>query len=335
MIVLGIETSCDETASAVYDDGTLLSNVISSQEIHKKYGGVVPELASRAHQRLIVPVVEQSLRKAKLKKNQIEGISVTVGPGLVGSLLVGISFTKALALGLGISFIGVNHLEAHLWSWKIGNLSRGKPFIGLVISGGHCILTCVERFGKYQFLGSTKDDAPGEAFDKVAKLLNLGYPGGPVIDRISKKGNRNFVRFPRPGIKSNGYDFSFSGLKTAVLYYLRKHKKTYIEKHIADICASFQQSIIDVLIKKSFDAACSKRVDMIAVTGGVAANSSLQKAFRDRGEKEGIEIIIPEPVYCTDNAAMIAQLGCWKLRNGEKSDFSITALPSYPFPCSI
>ena len=331
MIVLGIETSCDETASAVYEDDSLLSNIISSQEIHEKFGGVVPELASRAHLRLIIPVIEKALKKANIKKEQIDGIAVTIGPGLAGSLLVGLSFAKSMAIGLNVPFVGINHLEAHLWSWKIEDKREIKPFISLIVSGGHCILTYVKAPGEYEILGSTRDDAPGEAFDKVAKLLNLGYPGGPIIDKLSENGDREFVKFPRPEIKKKKYDFSFSGLKTAVLYYVRQKKDSFIQKHIADISASFQQSIIDVLIHKTFKAAYDKKVEIITVTGGVAANSSLKKAFKGKGEREGFEIIIPEPVNCTDNAAMVAQLGYWKLRRGEKSDLSLTVFPSYPF----
>jgi len=332
MNILGIETSCDETAAAVYRDNSLLSNIIASQDVHKDFGGVVPELASRAHQKLIVPVIEQSLKEAKIKKEQIDGIAVTAGPGLAGSLLVGLSFAKSMALGLGVPLIGINHLEAHLWSWKIGTQEEIDSFMSLTVSGGHCLLSHVKGQGEYELMGSTHDDAPGEAFDKVAKLLNLGYPGGPVIDGLSKEGNSSFVKFPRPEIRKNNYDFSFSGLKTAVLYYVRQKSEKYVRNHIADISASFQQAVVDVLVHKTFKAVHDKKVDTITVTGGVAANSLLKNTFKERGKREGFRIIIPDPVNCTDNAAMVAQLGFWKLRRGERSDLSISALPSYPFP---
>jgi len=235
-----------------------------------------------------------------------------------------------MSLGLNIPFIGINHLEAHLWSWRIGYKKTLEPFVSLIVSGGHCILTYVISLESYEVLGNTKDDAPGEAFDKIAKLLNLGYPGGPVIDKLARGGDPQFVKFPRPAIKNKGYDFSFSGLKTAVLYYVREKKEHYIQKHLADICASFQEAIIDVLVNKTFRAAFERKVETITVTGGVAANSVLKKRFLERGKREGFRVIIPEPVHCTDNGAMVAQLGSWKLQRGEKSDLSLSALPSYP-----
>ena len=322
MIVLGIETSCDETAAAVYRPHELLSNIISSQTIHQQYGGVVPELASREHIRLILPIIKQSLIDAKLGLIDLDGIAVTYGPGLAGSLLVGINTAKALAFVLKIPFIGVNHIEGHIFAINLTE-QINPPFISLVISGGHSQLVLVEDFGKYEILGKTLDDAAGEAFDKVAKMLGLGYPGGPVIDKISKNGDEKYVNFPRALLKRNDFNFSFSGLKTAVLYYLRSLTDQQRKKHVADIAASFQAALVEVLIKKTIAAAKEKKIKNVVLAGGVARNSYLRESFQKLAKKENLKIYIPEPILCTDNAAMIALVGYRKLKQGLRSEFDL------------
>lgn len=316
MLILGIDTSCDETAAAVVIDGkTILSNVVSSQvDIHKRYGGVVPELASRSHIETISPIVEKALGDAKIEVADLSAIAVTKGPGLVGSLLVGVSFAKALSYSAGIPLVGVNHIEGHIASIFL-EVKVSFPFISLVVSGGHTVLYYVKNFGEYEELGRTRDDAAGEAFDKVAKILNLGYPGGPIIDQISLKGNPHAVKFPRPYLP-NSFDFSFSGLKTAVVNYMRDieklghfPRKKEKEIGIADIAASFQQAVIDVLVYKALKAADKKNVRRIVLSGGVAANSGLRREITEKAKDKGLEVFIPRPDLCTDNAAMIAAIG--------------------------
>ena len=316
MLILGIDTSCDEAAAAIVINGkTILSNIVSSQvDIHKRYGGVVPELASRSHIETISPIVEKALGDAKIKVADLSAIGVTKGPGLVGSLLVGVSFAKALSYSTGIPLVGVNHIEGHIAAIFV-EVKVSFPFISLVVSGGHTVLYYVKNFGEYEELGRTRDDAAGEAFDKVAKILNLGYPGGPIIDQISLEGNPHAVKFPRPYLP-NSFDFSFSGLKTAVVNYMRDieklghfPRKKEKEIGIADIAASFQQAVIDVLIYKVLKGAERKNVKRIVLSGGVAANSSLRREITEKAKDKGLKVFIPRPDLCTDNAAMIAAIG--------------------------
>ncbi len=339
MIVFGIETSCDETSAAVLKDGKLLSSVVSTQYFHSKYGGVVPELASRAHQRIIINVVDEALKSAGIKKEDISGIAVTYGPGLIGSLLVGVSFAKAMAFGLRVPLVGVNHIEGHIFSTFLSDEHPDFPFISLVVSGGHTMLVLVEDFFKLKLLGQTRDDAVGEAFDKVAKLLGLGYPGGPIIDKLAREGDPDFVRFPKPipsknkNSNENIYEFSFSGIKTAVLYYLKKidfqnlpeEKKSEIVKNV---CASFQRVVVDALVEQMMQAVKDFKVKNIAIAGGVAANSELRERMKEVAESEGLKLYIPDLAYCTDNAAMIAFIGYVKLKNGIKNDFDLTPIPN-------
>ena len=336
MIILGIETSCDETSAAVMVDGVLKSNIISSQFVHRKYGGVVPELASRAHQQLIVPVVEEALRRAGIGKEQLDGVAVTYGPGLAGALLVGLNFAKALAYGLGVPFVGVHHMEAHIYANFIEEPKPKFPFLCLVVSGGHTQLILVKDVFHHELLGETRDDAAGEAFDKVAKMLGLGFPGGPAIDRLAAHGDLNFVKFPRSFLERETFDFSFSGIKTAVLYWLRDHPQppvageplTRSTRLLADLCASFQAAVVDVLAEKTFRAAEQFRVSDIAVAGGVSANSELRRRMKSSAEERGYRLSIPKTEYCTDNGAMIALVGSLRLNAGMKSDFELNVVPN-------
>lgn len=329
MNVLGIETSCDETAAAVYSPAGILSNVIASQTIHYDYGGVVPELASREHIRLILPIIKTSLTEANLSLNQINGIAVTYGPGLVGSLLVGLNTAKALAYALNLPWVGINHIEGHFFSVYLNHPKLEPPFIGLIVSGGHTQLVYVERLGRYEILGRTLDDAAGEAFDKVAKMLELGYPGGPIIDKLASQGNENYVRFPRSIMKKNefNFNFSFSGLKTAVLYHVKQLSTEEKQKHVADIAASFQAALVEVLVEKTLAAARAKQANDVVLSGGVARNKYLRKIFQQRAASENFRIYIPDPILCTDNAAMIAWLGYQKLQQGIRSDYSLAPAP--------
>ena len=334
MIVLGIETSCDETSAAVLADGKAVSNVISSQLIHSAYGGVVPELASRAHQRLIIPVVEEALASGGIKKEEIDGIAATQGPGLVGALLVGLSFGKALAFGLGIPFTAVNHMEGHLYSVFLEEDVPAYPFLALVVSGGHTMLVHVEAPFRHNVLGETRDDAAGEAFDKVAKMLGLGYPGGPAIDRLGAGGNPGAIRFPRSFLEEGTLDFSFSGIKTSVLYYLRREglgesgaaRALLDGKRMADICASFQAAIVEVLVARTIRAALRQGVTDIALVGGVSANSSLRRTLRDEAGKHGCRVFTPRSEYCMDNGAMIAYVGWMRLARGLTSAYGTPAV---------
>lgn len=330
MNVLGIETSCDETSAAVVRDGTVLSNVISSQLVHARYGGVVPELASRAHQRLIIEVVDRALGDAGLARNDLHGIAATQGPGLVGALLVGLSFGKAVAYGLRIPFLGVNHMEGHLYSGFLSRDEPGFPFVCLIVSGGHTTLVLVEEPFVHRLLGQTRDDAAGEAFDKVAKMLGLGYPGGPAIDRTASEGDPAAIDFPRAYLERASFDFSFSGVKTAVLYYLRHRALpagTQPEgRHLADVCASFQAAVLDVLIDKTMRAARACAVRDITVGGGVSANSELRRRMREEAGREGKRVFFPPLEYCMDNGAMIAYVGWMRLMRGETSPLSLEAV---------
>jgi N6-L-threonylcarbamoyladenine synthase len=336
MLILGIETSCDETAASVVQDGKrILSNVVYSQMVHNKYWGVVPELASREHMKTIVPVVKIALSEgsrfagdeAKIKLKEIEGVAVTYGPGLVGSLLIGLSFAKGLSYSLGVPFIGINHIEGHIFANFLENSDLKPPFICLVISGGHSNLIYVKDKGEYQLLGRTRDDAAGEAFDKVAKVLNLGYPGGPMIDKLSKEGRPDFVRFPRAYLEEESFDFSFSGLKTAVAIYVSKLSMEELERHKIDIAKSFQEAIVDVLVEKGIKASLLKKVKSIALAGGVARNSRLRERLEIEASKYDLNVFYPSPILCTDNAAMIAAAGDFHLSRGERSNLDLNAIP--------
>ena len=327
MLVLGIETSCDETAASVVWDGEkILSNVVYSQMVHKEYGGVVPELASREHIKTIVPVVETALKDARISLKEVEGIAVTYGPGLVGSLLIGLSFAKSVAYSLNIPFIGINHIEGHIFANFLEHSNLKPPFMCLVISGGHSDLVLVKDKGEYEKLGQTRDDAPGEAFDKVAKLLEIGYPGGPLIDKLSEKGNPNFFKFPRAYLEQS-FDFSFSGIKTAVALYVAKKSSKEIKEQKKDTVASFQEAVVDVLVEKVIKAALFKDVKKIALAGGVASNSRLREKLKIRSAEQSLEVFFPLLSLCTDNAAMIAAAGDFWLSRGERSGLDLNAVP--------
>ena len=335
MLVLAIETSCDDTGAAVILDGRkILSNIVSSQiAIHQKYGGVVPELASRRHIESIVPIVTEALETAKVKVKDINGIAVTQGPGLVGSLLVGLSFAKSLAFATGLPFVGVNHIEAHLSAIFLEENPPRFPFIGLVVSGGHTSLFRVDGFGKYKRLGQTRDDAAGEAFDKVAKLLRLGYPGGPIIDELSKSGNPKAIRFPRASLGKNSLDFSFSGLKTAVVNYVKSNPEPtrgYSEDLVRDIVSSFQEAVVDVLVKKTLQAAQQQGLRKVVLSGGVAANQHLREKIKEEASREKVKVYIPPPSFCTDNAAMVGVVGYEYLKRGIRSPLSLNAFSNLP-----
>ncbi len=320
-LILGIESSCDDTSAAVTEDTKILANIVAGQEVHKNYGGVVPELASRAHQQNIIPVIDQALKQAKIKKNQLDAVAFTRGPGLLGSLLVGTSFAKAFALAAEIPIIEVDHLQAHILAHFItGDANQkvpGFPFICLTVSGGHTQIIKVDDPHTFTLLGQTIDDAAGEAFDKAAKIMGLPYPGGPYIDKLAGEGNPQAYKFPRPRIK--GLDYSFSGLKTSFLYTVRdklREDASFIEKEKANLAASIQFTIIDVLLDKLTQAAEMTGISDIALAGGVSANSGLRKALKVKGEKAGWNIFIPGYEFTTDNAAMIAIAGYFKyLRN--------------------
>ncbi len=330
MRILAIETSCDDTGAAVLLNGRkILSNVVSSQvAVHQKYGGVVPELASRKHIEMIVPIVTEALEKAELTLQEVDGIAVTQGPGLVGSLLVGLSFAKSLAFVTGVPWVGVNHIEAHLSAIFLEEKPPRFPFIGLVVSGGHTSLFRVEGFGKYHLLGQTRDDAAGEAFDKVAKLLGLGYPGGPIIDELSLTGNSKAIRFPRASLGKDTFDFSFSGVKTAVVNFVKTHPapaRGYQEEMVRDIASSFQEAVVDVLVKKTFQAAKHEGLKRVVLSGGVAANRLLRKRMTEEASEEKLRVYLPSPQFCTDNAAMVGVVGCEYLKRGLRSPWSLNA----------
>ena len=329
MIVLGIESSCDETAAAVISNGKMLSNVIASQvAVHSPYGGVVPEIASRKHIEAINPVIKQALTDANVTLSDIEGIAVTRGPGLIGSLLIGLSAAKALAYALNITFVGVNHIEGHIAAAFLAEKVPSFPFIALVVSGGHTNIYQVKNYHNFQLLGQTRDDAAGEAFDKGAKLLDLGYPGGVVIDRIAKSGNTKAVVFPRA--MKDSPDFSFSGLKTSLLTMLKKRGRDFTAEELPDIVASYQEAIVDVLVEKTIKAAKDNGMNRIVVCGGVAANSRLRERFSAEISAQNIELFIPPVILCTDNAAMIAAIGEIMLKNNHRDSLDLNAVSRWP-----
>lgn len=327
MLILGIETSCDETAVAVVEKGRkIYSNLVASQvDLHREFYGVVPEVASRRHLEVIMPLLNQALKEAKISLKDLNAVAVTIGPGLLGSLLVGVTVAKGIALSLGVPFIGINHLEAHLYAGFLQNSSLYPPFVGLVISGGHTELVYLSEKGEYELLGSTRDDAVGEAFDKVARVLNLGYPGGPVIEKIAKKGDPSKVKFPLPHFKEEEtLDFSFSGLKTAVIYKVKNFKKKKLQIPVEDIAAGFQLQVAKIITDRIAKAAALKKVKNVIVGGGVASNMFIKDFLL---EKLGgnLNILIPPPQLCTDNAAMVAALAYEKIKRGESSSLSVEA----------
>jgi tRNA N6-adenosine threonylcarbamoyltransferase len=328
-VILGIETSCDETAAAIVVGGTdVRSSVVSSQvDLHARYGGVVPEIASRAHVELLTPVVAQAVVEAGVDESSIEAVAATNGPGLVGSLLVGVSAAKSLALVWDVPFVAVNHLEAHLYAAFVEDPSLELPVVVLIVSGGHTLLVEMQDHGRYRLLGSTVDDAAGEAFDKVARFLGLGYPGGPVIDRLAMDGDPSAIRFPR-AMLDDGYDFSFSGLKTAVVNQVRKHP----DLSTADVCASFQEAVVDVLVTKARRAAVAVGAKGMCLGGGVAANSHLRERFLDACTAEGLHGFLPSRAMCTDNAAMVAATAWWRLQSDGPSPLDTGADPNLRLP---
>lgn len=331
-VILGIESSCDDTSAAVVRERVLLSNVIAGQEVHQKYGGVVPELASRAHQQNIVPVVDQAMKEAGISRSEISAVAFTRGPGLLGSLLVGTSFAKGFTAAMGIPMIQVNHLQAHILvhfisSEQSGSRSPDFPFLSLLVSGGHSQLVVVKDHLQMEIIGKTIDDAAGEAFDKCAKLLGMPYPGGPHVDQLAKKGDPHKFVFNKPRLE--GFDYSFSGLKTSFLYFLRdrmKEDRDFIEKNRADLAASLQETIVEILMNKLRRAAEKTGIEQIALAGGVSANSGLRSAIRKEADKRGWEVFIPPLKYTTDNAAMIAITGYFKYLKGEFASDDIAPL---------
>ncbi len=330
VFILGIESSCDETAAAVVKNGReVLSNIIFSQiALHTEYGGVVPEIASRKHIEKINQVIEQALSEAHMKLKEMDAIAVTYGPGLVGALLVGVSAAKAISFASGIPLVGVHHIEGHISANYIENKELEPPFVSLVVSGGHSHLVVVKDYGEYEIIGRTRDDAAGEAFDKVARAIGLGYPGGPKIDRISKEGNPDAIHFPRARVAEAEYDFSFSGLKSAVLNYLNSCRMKGEEINRADVAASFQKAVVDVLVEHSMDAVKRYGYDKFAIAGGVASNSSLRSAFEEACMERKIKFYHPSPVFCTDNAAMIGTAGYYEFIKGVRSGYDLNAVPN-------
>ena len=324
MIVLGIETSCDETACAIVDGNKLLSNIIYTQTEHSEFGGVVPELASREHIKRILPVIKKALDEANLSLDNIQGIGAVRGPGLLGSLLVGYLLGKSIAWSRNIPFYGVNHIEAHLFS--AFDLSDNPfPAIGAVISGGHTHLWYIPKLGDYKLLGKTRDDAAGEALDKGAKILGLGYPGGPIIDKLAKDGNPNFFHFPRP-LTGKGYDFSFSGLKTSLVYYVKEMEPERVKSHLADIASSYQQAIVDVIYEKILRALIQTKSTNLIIGGGVSANSLLRKYFEQLNQK-GYNVYLPQKRLSTDNGVMVARCARYHLVQGERTEWTIPPEP--------
>lgn len=329
LVILGIETSCDETSAAISINGIIASNIVATQSIHESYGGVVPELASRAHQHYIVSVVSEAFSKSNIRKNETDAIAFTRGPGLLGALLVGCSFAKGMALALDVPLIEVNHMEAHILAHFIEEPYPKFPFLCLTVSGGHTQLVLVEDFLSMKILGQTKDDAVGEAFDKTAKILGLSYPGGPAIDRLAAQGDPTAFRFPMPYIEA--LDFSFSGIKTAFLYFLRnriKENANFVQHRMADICASVQETLVNILLQKLIKASEETGICEIAIAGGVSANSGLRNKIKEVASVKGWNIFIPRLEYCTDNAAMIAQAGYYKYLEKQFVNHDVSPVPA-------
>lgn len=330
--ILAIETSCDETAAAVVKNGReVISNIISSQiELHKEYGGVVPEIASRKHIEAISYIIEDAMDSAGMAFRDLDAIGVTCGPGLVGALLVGVSTAKGLAYGLDLPLVGVNHIEGHICANYIAHRDLEPPFLCLVVSGGHSHIIMVDDYGEYRKIGQTRDDAVGEAFDKVARTLDLEYPGGPIIDRIAKDGDPYWADFPHGHIEDHPYDFSFSGVKTSVINHLHNMEQKGETYRVEDVAASFQRAVVDVLVEKTMMAARDLGVDKIALAGGVSANSKLRSDFKERCEGEGIELYYPPIELCTDNAAMIGSAAYYNFIHGDVADLTLNAYPNLP-----
>lgn len=330
IITLAIETSCDETSCALIKNGReVISNIISSQiEVHKKFGGVVPEIASRKHVENINIIIQQALDEGNMKFEDIDIVGVTQGPGLVGALLVGVSSAKAISYALDIPLIGVNHIEGHICANYIEHKDLKPPFTCLIVSGGHSYLVQAKDYTEYEMVGRTRDDAAGEAFDKVARSLGLSYPGGPIIDELSTKGNKDAIKFPRVYLEKDSYDFSFSGLKTAVLNYLNQKRQKGEEIIVEDVAASFQQAVIEVLVEKTIKLAKERRSEIITMAGGVAANEGLRNLMNKRGREEGIKILYPSKILCTDNAAMIGSAAYYNYREGNIADLSLNVRPN-------
>ena len=328
--ILGIESSCDETAASVVKNGReVLSNVISSQiDLHTLYGGVVPEIASRKHIERINQVIEEALTTAHMTLDDLDAIGVTYGPGLVGALLVGVAEAKAISYAKKLPLVGVHHIEGHISANYIENPDLEPPFVCLVVSGGHTHLVVVRDYGKYEILGRTRDDAAGEAFDKVARAIGLGYPGGPKIDKISKEGNPEAIAFPRPKFEDSPYDFSFSGLKSAVLNYLNGCQMKGVEINRADVAASFQKAVCDVLVEHAMIAVKESGLNKFAIAGGVASNSALRAAFEKACEERQIEFYHPSPIFCTDNAAMIGSAAYYEFIAGKRDSLDLNAVPN-------
>ena len=330
VLILAIESSCDETAASVVKNGReVLSNVISSQiELHKLYGGVVPEIASRKHIEKINQVIEEALSEANVTLDDIDAIGVTYGPGLVGALLVGVAEAKAIAYAKNLPLVGVHHIEGHISANYIENKELEPPFICLVVSGGHTHLVCVKDYGKYEIIGRTRDDAAGEAFDKVARAIGLGYPGGPKIDKLSKEGNANAIVFPKAHIEDAPYDFSFSGVKSSVLNYINGCQMKGEEYSQADIAASFQKAVTDVLVENAMRAVTEYGLSKFAIAGGVASNSTLRTAMKEACDKNNVEFYYPSPIFCTDNAAMIGVAAYYEYINGTRHGWDLNAVPN-------
>ena len=330
MITLGIETSCDETAVAVVEDGfTVRANLIAAQvHLHERFGGVVPEVAARAHVEALNPLFSEALQAADVGFGQIDGVAVTVGPGLVGALLVGMAAAKAVSLATGAHLIGINHLEGHIWANFLTHGPPEPPYIALVVSGGHTMIVHMRDVRTYEVMGQTLDDAAGEAFDKVARMIGLGFPGGPAIDAMSRDGNPDAIRFPRAMADSGDFDFSMSGLKTAVLRHVKAERSAGHDIDLPDLAASFQEAIVDVQVRKTIEAAETVEVDTVLLGGGVVANTRLRERMERDGRAAGLRVLFPPLDLCTDNAAMIACVGAARLARGERTSLDITADPN-------